>query len=151
VIDWSRFRTRGARSAEPFDAFSDARPATGVPRPRDDDPDAARRVKLRRRAFVFVVSAISFAGCVAAIVGEEGLLDMIRLQDEIRELQADIDTRRADVIRLESEIEGLKTDPGARERIAREQLGLAPEGEIQFLLPREGGAGPVESPLIGGE
>ena len=44
-------------------------------------------------------------------------------------------------------IDLLEQDPAAKERIAREELGMANPGEIQFLLPREDGeAAGAESP-----
>ena len=77
------------------------------------------------------------AGSVAAFVGQGGYLDMLRLRGEIEGLRAEIGRRQAVVDRLQQQVQGLEQEPAARERIAREQLGLVRSGEIDFLLPRE--------------
>jgi cell division protein FtsB len=114
------------------DASSVAEPACR----RARDPEVSRRVKLRRRALVLGLSGVCLAGSVAAFIGEGGYLDVLRLRREISGLQADIEQREAAVARLEEEVLRLEEDPMARERVAREQLGLVRPGEIDFLLPR---------------
>ncbi len=80
---------------------------------------------------------VCVAGSVAAFVGQGGYRDMLRLQGEIEGLRAEIERRRGVVERLQQDVRGLEQEPAARERIAREQLGLVRPGEIDFLLPRE--------------
>ena len=70
-----------------------------------------------------------------------GYMDLRRMRAEVDQLQQEIAARNAAVAGLEHEVERLGRDPLARERIAREQLGLVRPGEIDFLLPREGAEG----------
>ena len=117
--------------------LSDARLVAEHVRRRTLDPEVSRRIKLRRRALVLGLAGICLAGSVAAFIGEGGYVDMLRLRREISVLTADIERREAAVARLEDEVRRLEIDPVARERVAREDLGLVRAGEIDFLLPRE--------------
>ena len=136
MSDWLRFRRREGR--EPADRdFTDARAVERAGRRRELDPEQRRRLKLRRRALVLGLSAACLAGSLAAFVGKGGYLDMVRLRNEIADLEADVDQRQAAIRQLEREVVLLERDPMARERLAREQLGLVRPGEVDFLLPRE--------------
>ncbi len=133
---WLRFRGRQARRHVERE-FSDARPVSEHARRQALDPLARRRLKLRLRALVFGLVCVCLAGSVAAFVGRGGYLDMLRLRGEIGQLRAEIEQRQDEVLGLQQQVRGLERDPVARERIAREQLGLVRPGEIDFLLPRE--------------
>jgi cell division protein FtsB len=136
LTDWLRFRRREGR--DPADReFTDARVVDRAGRRRELDPEERRRLTLRRRALVLGLSAVCLSGTLAAVVGKGGYLDMLRLRSEIASLEADIQGREAAVRQLEREVRHLEGDPMARERLAREQLGLIRPGEIDFLLPRE--------------
>jgi cell division protein FtsB len=117
--------------------LSDARLVAEHVRRRTLDPEVSRRIKLRRRTLVLGLAGICLAGSVAAFIGEGGYVDMLRLRHEISLLKADIERREAAVARLAGEVRRLEIDPVARERVAREELGLVRPGEIDFLLPRE--------------
>jgi cell division protein FtsB len=134
--EWLRWRRHDAR-IDPERDVTDARPVAEHLRRQTVDPELDRRVRLRRRAMVLGLGAICLTGTVVAFFGEGGYLDMQRLQAEIFELNADIELRRAVVQGLERDVVGLDRDPMARERVAREELGLVRPGEIDFLLPKE--------------
>ncbi len=135
-MDWLRFRGRQARD-DAERGLTDARPVSELARRRALSPAAKRRLKLRQRALVLGLVGVCVAGSVAAFVGQGGYLDMLRLRGEIEGLRAEIGRRQAVVDRLQQQVQGLEQEPAARERIAREQLGLVRSGEIDFLLPRE--------------
>ena len=136
MTDWLRFRGRQARKHAERE-FTDARPVSEHARRLALDPAAKRRLKLRLRALVLGLVGVCLAGSVAAFVGRGGYLDMLRLRGEIGRLRAEVELRREVVERLQQEVRGLEREPAARERIAREQLGLLRPGEIDFLLPRD--------------
>ncbi len=148
VTDWLRFRGRQARKHAERE-LTDARPVSEHARRLALDPAAKRRLKLRLRALVLGLVGVCVAGSVAAFVGRGGYLDMLRLRGEIGLLRAEIEVRRDAVERLQEEVWGLEREPAARERIAREQLGLVRPGEIDFLLPREPGSAWREPPTAG--
>jgi cell division protein FtsB len=135
--EWLRFRGRDPRNRSDDDPGDARRVAEAARRP-SPDPEAVRRVKLRRRALVLGLGGVCLAGSVAAVLGEGGYVDMLRLRAEIASMQADIEQYETEVDRLQSELHALREDPLALERIAREQLGLVRRDEIDFLLPKEG-------------
>jgi cell division protein FtsB len=109
------------------DASWDARPARLDADLRVPEPDVERLDRIRHRVIVFVASAIVIVGAVAALFGERGFLDVRRSRAELQDLRREV----------KDEVRRLEEDPAAVERIAREELGFAPEGEIQILLPRK--------------
>jgi cell division protein FtsB len=135
----SRFwrRRRRVQATELTDYQTDARPATGIPSRPDPDPRAEKRSKLRRRVLVGSLYVVFSAGVVAALFGNGGLLDLVRLHGEMRDLQHQLVEERGRVERLRLEVERLDRDPVAKERIAREELGMAKPGEKIYLLPKE--------------
>jgi cell division protein FtsB len=113
----------------------DARPADAPPRGGKPDPDLERRGRFRRGVVVFVLSVVFVVGTVALFFGERGFLDARRQRAELRELQTEVNDELAHVQALKAEVKRLQNDPTAIERVAREELGFAKPGEIQFLLP----------------
>jgi cell division protein FtsB len=78
-----------------------------------------------------------FAACVIiadGLVGERGLLAMMRAQQEYDELSAAIARQRAENARLREEVRRLTEDPTAIEEIARRELGLIRPGERVFII-----------------
>ena len=133
---WPRWLRRPGRLAHDRD-HGDARPSAEHVRRQQSDPGRMRLGKLRRRTLIAALSAVCLAGTVAAVIGEGGYVDSQRLEAEIRALERLVAERQAAVERLEQECRHLESDPLARERVAREQLGLVRPGEVDLLLPRE--------------
>ena len=71
---------------------------------------------------------------VDGLVGERGLLAMLRAQHEYDELAASISRQRADNARLRDQARRLREDPSAIEEIARRELGLIRPGERVFII-----------------
>ena len=68
------------------------------------------------------------------LVGDRGLLAMLRARQEYDELTATIARERAENARLREEARRLREDPTAIEEIARRELGLIRAGEIVFIV-----------------
>jgi cell division protein FtsB len=68
------------------------------------------------------------------LVGDRGLLAMLRARQEYDELAATIARERADNARLREEARRLREDPTAIEEIARRELGLIRPGETVFIV-----------------
>jgi len=79
---------------------------------------------------LFVASLIIVDG----LVGERGLLAMLRARREYDQLAATIDRQRADNARLRDEARRLREDPSAIEEVARRELGLIKPGEKVFII-----------------
>jgi cell division protein FtsB len=134
------FRRRGDEPprAHAGDGATDAHPAADHPRRLARDPEARRRARRRKRAVRLLWGVAFAAGLLTALLGDGGYADLTRLRTEAESMHEQLAEQRARVARLQDEIVRLQTDPAARERIAREQLGLVLPGEIDFLLPRQG-------------
>jgi cell division protein FtsB len=83
-----------------------------------------------------VLVALFVLGVLGAFIGEGGASEKRHLRGEVAALRGEVASAEAEVGRLRADIERLESDPGARERLAREQLGLVRPGEVDFLLPR---------------
>ena len=94
-------------------------------------PDKRRR---GRRAVQYL---LVFVGCVLvldALVGEKGLLEMLKKRQEYRALEQSLTDVRADNTRLREEARRLQEDASAIEDLARRELGLIKPGEKLFIL-----------------
>lgn len=79
-----------------------------------------------------IFAAVVFV--VDGLVGERGLLAMLRARQEQDQLAATIARERAENARLREEARRLKEDPSAIEEIARRELGLIRPGEKVFIV-----------------
>jgi cell division protein FtsB len=102
------------------------RPARRHREPRR--PGHARRIV--HALLVFVASVIVIDG----LVGDRGLLAMLRARHQYDQLAAMIARERVENARLREEARRLREDPGAVEEIARRDLGLIKPGEKVFIL-----------------
>jgi cell division protein FtsB len=87
-----------------------------------------------RRVLQYLLIFVSCVLVVDAVVGEKGLLAMMKAREEYRELQASLGRVRAENARLREEVRRLREDPNAIEEIARRELGLIKPGEKLFIV-----------------
>jgi cell division protein FtsB len=85
----------------------------------------------RRNASWFLALAFTLL-VLQDVFGTHGVLAMRRAQREAASMQKEIDQINEENQQLQHRVESLKNDPGAIERIAREELGLARPGELVF-------------------
>ena len=71
---------------------------------------------------------------VDALVGDQGLLVMLRARRQHDELAAAIAGQKAENARLREEARRLTEDPAAIEEVARRELGLIRRGEKVFII-----------------
>ncbi len=86
--------------------------------------------RLLHLLLLFVLALIVADG----LVGDRGLLAMLRARRQHDALVADIARQRAENARLAEEARRLREDPSAIEEIARRDLGLARPGETVFIV-----------------
>jgi cell division protein FtsB len=113
---------------------TDARPAVEPERQGGADPEAAEQRRLHRRVVMAVLGAVFLAGAVTALFGKGGYLELRRMRGQLAAVEARVERQQGRVEALRLEVERLESDPMERERIAREQLGLARPGEITYVL-----------------
>lgn len=75
---------------------------------------------------------------VSFILGEMGLVKYFRMKAQYVALNGEIEKLRQDNIRLMKDVRSLKSDPAYLERIARDKLGLARQGEIVYYYGESG-------------
>jgi cell division protein FtsB len=103
-----------------------------VPRKRQT-PKTKRPVRSRRMVSILLL-VVAGAIIVDGLVGEKGLLAMLRARHQYEVLSATIEHKRADNARLREEARRLKDDPSAIEEVARRELGLIKPGEKVFIV-----------------
>jgi cell division protein FtsB len=89
-----------------------------------------RNRRLLQLLLLFVAAVIVVDG----LVGDRGLLAMLRARREYAELAATIARQRAENTKLREEARRLREDPAAVEELARGQLGLIKPGEKVFII-----------------
>lgn len=93
-------------------------------------PRPTRTRRIVHLLLLFVASVI----VVDALVGDRGLVAMLRARHEYDELSAAVARQRAENARLRETARRLKEDPSAIEEIARRELGLIKPGERLFIV-----------------
>ena len=96
-------------------------------------PESWRTARTRR----IVQLVLLFFGAVIvvdALVGDQGLLVMLRARRQHDELAAVIASQKAENARLREEVRRLTEDPAAIEEVARRELGLIRRGEKVFII-----------------
>jgi cell division protein FtsB len=78
------------------------------------------------------------------VFGAHGFLAMRRTRNEIEKVQTEIERLNKENRQLADEVKALKTDPRYIEKIAREDLGLAKDGEVIIKIPQ--GQPPEQNP-----
>jgi cell division protein FtsB len=80
------------------------------------------------------VVLLAVAIIIDAIVGERGLLAMLRAREQYEQNEMAIQQQRAENERLREEADRLLKDPAALEELARGELGLMRPGEKVFIV-----------------
>jgi cell division protein FtsB len=70
------------------------------------------------------------------VFGTHGFLAMRRTRAEIEKVLMEIERLNKENIQLAEEVKALKSDPRTIEKIAREDLGLAKDGEVIIKIPQ---------------
>jgi len=109
--------------------IDDSQPALRRRAPKPKRP-AARSRRVAYLVLLFVASVI----VVDALVGDRGLVAMLRARHEYDELSASIARQRAENGRLRDLARRLRDDPATIEEIARRDLGLIKRGERVFIV-----------------
>ena len=96
---------------------------------------AASSRRSRGRAILqYALVAIGALLLVNALVGEKGLLEMMKARREYYALEQSLQRLRVENARLREEARLLKEDPATIEDLARRELGLIKPGEKLFII-----------------
>ena len=102
-----------------------------TPRRRARAPKKPTRNGRIVQLLVLLVASIII---VDGLVGDRGLLAMLRARHEYEQLAGSIARQRAENARLRDQARRLREDPSAIEEIARRELGLIRPGERVFIV-----------------
>jgi cell division protein FtsB len=100
---------------------------------RLDESRKGRRLgeaSLKKKALGLAAFLIIAATALNALFGERGALGLMKAREEHDALLLEVEALEAENERLVREIRELRSDPLVVERLAREVLGMAREGEI---------------------
>ena len=101
--------------------------------PDDRAPRPAARTR-GRRALQYLLVFVTCVLVVDAVVGEKGLIAMVKARQEYRALEESLARVRAENARLREEARRLREDPATVEEIARRELGMMKPGERLFII-----------------
>lgn len=82
----------------------------------------------------YVVLLVGCIIVVDALVGDRGLVAMLKARQESRALEAALAHDRAENERMREDARRLREDPAAIEEMARRELGLIKPGEKLFIV-----------------
>ncbi len=88
---------------------------------------------MNRRLLAAAVVLVVAGGL--AVYGGSGVLRVRAMQEEIRQLEREVSTLRAQTEKLTGTIDKLRNDPAYIEKLAREDLGYVREGETVLKFP----------------
>ena len=98
--------------------------------------DQTASLPRRRRGRIARVLVL-VVGCVLivdALVGDRGLLTMLKAREEYRALEHALTRARAENARLREQARRLREDPDTIEALARRDIGLIRPGEKLFIV-----------------
>ena len=94
-----------------------------------------KSVALRRGRFTrYLLGFIAAVLLVDAIVGEKGLLSLIKARRDFQFVEQALEQSRGQNAELREEARRLREDPRAVEEVARRELGLIKPGEKLFIV-----------------
>ena len=102
--------------------------------PRKRNAPKAKRPERSRRMIYLLLFVVAGAILVDGLVGDRGLVAMLRARHQYDGLSDMIARQRAENARLREEARRLKEDPAAIEEVARRELGLIKPGERLFIV-----------------
>ena len=97
-------------------------------------PALPRRQRAPRRASRFLILLVSVILLGNALVGERGLVALIRATRQVNTVSGLIDALRAENNQLRENVRSLLEDPRTIEDVARGELGLIEPGEKLFII-----------------
>jgi len=100
-----------------------------------------------RRLIFLLIFALAVSLAVRSLFGEKGLMEWWRMNAEAARLETEVEDLERQLAAEREAVRDLREGTDAIEKLARESLGMAREGEVIYLLPEEAeGESPAEDP-----
>ena len=103
-------------------------------RKADSNPPPLSRVPTAQRLVTIVLFIATAALVVNVLVGARGLPAVMKARSDHRSVSAELQRMREENHRLRQEVLRLRSDPGAIEELARQELGFISPGEKVFIV-----------------
>ena len=87
-----------------------------------------------RRVARYVLGFVTVVLVIDAIVGEKGLLSLLKARRDFIAVEQSLDRAKRDNAQLRDQARRLREDPTAIEELARRELGLIRPGEKLFIV-----------------
>ena len=98
----------------------------------------SRRRNKRSGQMTLIIVVTSVLGSLYALVGENGVLDVMKMRARAHQLELDIAARERENLQLSEIIKPLRDEePDAIEKLAREKLFMTRPGDTLYTLPKE--------------
>ena len=101
---------------------------------RAESLDLLRHVRGRRRSGRALILLVTVLLVGNALIGERGLVALLRAQRESAIVSKVIDALRIENAELREHVRELREEPGVIEELARGELGLIEDGELIFIV-----------------
>jgi cell division protein FtsB len=105
-------------------------PARKTPQPKTRGSLGRRGQRIAR----YVLGFITVVLVIDAIVGEKGLLALLKARQDFHAVEDALQRSRQQNIDLREQARRLREDPSAIEEVARRELGLIKPGEKLFII-----------------
>lgn len=92
---------------------------------------------MNKKLIIILFTLIMGGLLTVAIFSQRGVLHMVRLKEELRQLEDYNSKLKAENFALKKEIEQLKYNSNYLEDLARDELGLAKENELIYELKKK--------------
>lgn len=102
--------------------------------PNQPPSRTASALRTGRRVVRYVLILVTVVLVIDAVVGEKGLLALMKARSEYRAVEAALARARRENQELREEARRLREDPAAIEELARRDLGLIKPGEKLFII-----------------
>lgn len=106
----------------------------GSPNQAEPTSRAVSVLRTGRRVVRYVLILVTIVLVIDAVVGEKGLLTLLKARREYRAVELALDRARSENAGLREEARRLREDPAAIEELARRELGLIKPGEKLFII-----------------
>jgi len=87
-----------------------------------------------RRVVSYALAVLTAVVMIDSIVGEKGVLALMRAKHELRVLEQSVDAARLENQRMLEQARRYREDPATIEELARRDLGLIRPGEKLFII-----------------
>ena len=102
--------------------------------PADEPPMRPAVARQSRRILRYVLAFVAAILLVDAIVGEKGLLSLVKARRDFAGVERALQQARRENAELREQARRLREDAGAIEEVARRELGLIKPGEKLFIV-----------------